>query len=264
MFKYRSIFSLCIILGVGSVILPEVHAYPAEDRGVYSYNNNQYSWLENSRRKAMQPKYYCAFGVSVPTYIDITNRYKGNPNSGIALSKPQKKPFYSAAVGMRSSFDDQVAFEVEGLLYKGRSKVSGYTEDFVQLSSNLESFSLLLNSYYMFEGYAGFHPFVGAGAGISYNNMADIVLTPQNGAGSPREFKDKSNISPAFQVMLGVNKNVAQNIDVQIKVKAMSLGKFAGDGSEGRFRSVAFSGDIGFKYSLDHFKKIKRKSKRGA
>ncbi len=262
MLKYQSIFGLCVALSLSSFLLFEAKA--SNDRDVYRYDNNQYSWLENSRRKAMQPKYYCAFGVSVPTYIDITNRYKGDPNSGIALSKPKKKPFYSAAVGMRSSFDDQVAFEVEGLFYKSKSKISGYTGNFVQLSSDIESFSLLLNSYYMFEGYGGFHPFVGAGVGVSYNNMANIVLTPQSGSGYPREFEDKSKVAPAVQVMLGINKNIAKHIDVQVKVKAMSLGKFVGEGSEGRFRSVALSGDIGFRYSLDHLKKIKQKSKRGA
>jgi opacity protein-like surface antigen len=262
MLKYRSVFSLCVALSLSSILSFEAQA--SYDRDIYTYHNNQYSWLENSRRKVKQPKYYCAFGVSVPTYIDITNRYKGDPNSGIALSKPKKKLFYSAAAGMRSSFDDQVAFEVEALFYKSKSKVYGYTEDFVGLSSDIESFSLLLNSYYMFEGYGGFRPFVGAGVGVSYNNLANIVLTPQSGAGSPREFEDKSKVSPAVQVMLGVNKNIAKNIDVQVKVKAMSLGKFVGAGSEGKFRSVALSGDIGFKYSLDHLKKIKRKSKRGA
>lgn len=218
-------------------------------------DDSQYSWLNSAKNKAIQPKYYCAIGASFPTYIDITNRYKGDPNSGIAVSKPKKRPFYSAAVGMRPSFNEQVAFEMEAILYRSKSKIYGYQGDFVQLSSDLESASLLLNSYYMLDGYGGFHPFIGLGAGASYNNMADIVLTPKSGGGPAKKFRDKSKISPAFQVILGLNKNLTQNIDLQVKVKAMSLGKFSGEGSEGKFRSVTVAGDIGFKYSLDKLKK---------
>ena len=270
MLKERAFFCLLIFLMM-FLISPRANAARQENNNYYNYHPK---WLKSSH-KAVQPQCYISLGMSYPTSIDITNRYKGDQNwnsdqfSGVALSKPKKKPFYTAAIGTRSSFNDQVAFEVEALLYKGRSNgngVPGGVAKYLEFSYKMESFSMLINSYYIFNGYNGFHPFVGVGAGVSYNTLSDIVLTPQRSGGfpilSPRQYKDISKLAPAFQVVLGINKNITENIDIQAKVKAMSLGKFSDFDSEGRFRAVTISGDIGFKYSLNSLKRSRKHSKR--
>lgn len=262
MHKYRIwqiLFLLCFFVGA----FGDAEAVSHRQRKYINYDANKKYGLHVKKKKAVQPKHYIALGMSYPTHIDISNRAKHNDiYSGVALSKPKKSFFYNVAAGKRSSFNDQVAFEVEAMLYRGRSKRTfmrnGREADNV---AKLESLSFFLNSYYIFDGWAGFHPFIGAGVGASYNNVHERVVIPKGG-GPALEEADKSKIAPAFQVMLGMSKNLSKSIDVQAKVKAMSLGKFSLYNSEGRFSAVALSGDVGIKYSFDHFKKIRHKAKR--
>lgn len=232
------------------------------------YINNdarkKYGLHKKRKKKAVQPKFYGTVGMSYPAHIDISGRAKANDiDSGLSLSRPKKNPFYHVAIGMRSSFSDQIAFEVEGMFYRGKSFRS-FTKGRVTMSdsSKLESISLFLNSYYMFDGWSGFHPFVGAGVGASYNNVSHIMFNPASIGAPEGRLVEKSKTSPAFQAILGISKNVSRSFDIQAKVKAMSLGKFVMYDSEGRFKAVALSGDVGIKYSFDHFKKIRSKSKR--
>lgn len=219
------------------------------------YDNERF--LLKKTERASQPKYYCAIGASYPLYLDISNRAKnGDFESGLMLSKPDRKFFYSAAAGMRTSFNDRLSFEVETILYRGMSSTKSSLGDTFQ--TKLESLSLFLNSYYILDGKGGFHPFFGAGIGFSYNSLNDRIIRPASGYSSTLELLDKSKIAPSAQAIFGVSKKISDNFDIQVKVKAMSLGKFSVDKSEGRLKSIALSGDVGFKYSFNQLKRIRK------
>lgn len=254
------LFLLCFFVGS---YFGDAEAVSHRKRKYINYDTNKKYGLHKKQKKAIQPKFYATIGMSYPAYIDISGRAKNNEvSSGLMLSKPKKNPFYHVAGGMRSSFSDQLAFEVEGILYKGRSfRSSTVGSTTINNSAKLESMSLFLNSYYMFDGLGGFHPFIGAGVGASYNNIYQRKFIPTNGA-PVQELGDKSKIAPAFQAMLGMSKTLSKSVDVQAKVKAMSLGKCVVNQSDGRLKAIALSGDVGIKYSFDHFKEIRRHSKR--
>ena len=246
---------------LGPILAIAFYGVAFDSSASYADEDYQDYGLHKIRKKrARQPKYYASASLAYPLYLDIGNRAKHNDvDAGLALSKPTKRPMYSVAAGMRTDFNNQIAVELEALYYRGKSSRDFFGTKF---NAKLESMSLLLNYYYIFDGWDGFHPMVGVGAGVSRNrvNKMHVVSVPSDAVGT---IKYGAKTSPAFQGVLGVSKDITDSLSVQVKLRAMSLGKFAMEKTEGRFNSVALSGDIGLKYSFSHFKSLKKKSRRG-
>ena len=108
------------------------------------------------------------------------------------------------------------------------------------INHKVKSYTLFLNGYYDFKVSDTFTPYVTAGVGLARNKSGDLryaVPGPQ----SDISYKGKTKNNFAWNAGLGVQMNVAKNLDVDLGYKYLDLGKTQFE--DGHKPHLVFPGD---------------------
>lgn len=106
----------------------------------------------------------------------------------------------------------------------------GYRDDiqletkFNDLDAKLEAYTAMVSGYWDITKWNGFTPYVGAGIGVSYNNLHDINL--------PAAQNSNGRVDFAYQLMAGVSYDITPNLTVDAGYRYIDLGKAKAKGAD--------------------------------
>jgi opacity protein-like surface antigen len=102
--------------------------------------------------------------------------------------------------------------------------VTPVTPPFVDpLHTSISSTTLMFNGYYDFGKFGAFTPYVGAGAGMSYNRMSEVYFT--DNPFLTNKIQGDSRLSLAWSLMAGVGYQVTDRAVLDFGYRYMNYGK---------------------------------------
>ena len=103
------------------------------------------------------------------------------------------------------------------------------TRDFnFEHRSKVRSTAIMLNGYYNFTPFASLTPYVGIGAGLAHNKLADTTVHYSVGNVHDANFKIKKGAKRndfAWQIMAGARMSLTDKLELTAEYKYMDLGK---------------------------------------
>lgn len=92
------------------------------------------------------------------------------------------------------------------------------------LTTDIKSYTLMLNGYYDFGNFNGMVPYVGAGIGVAYHRMGDV-----QGDAGPTTQSGGSNTALAWSLMAGVAYQLSERAILDIGYRYIDLGSVRAD-----------------------------------
>lgn len=174
-----------------------------------------------------------AFSAEVGSYVSLGTGYgdakEANikvPGPGLESDEVGNSPVFTGAFGYQYSPNLRAELEVAyhpDYAVEEEFSVMGTS---VEVDAEISALSAMVNVFYDFP-MESFTPFIGAGAGVSKNEIFDITNTALNGpsAGFAVIGEGDSHTGFAWQLMAGVHVPLRENLSLKLAYHYADLGK---------------------------------------
>jgi opacity protein-like surface antigen len=214
-----------------------------------------YSWSKNPSIQSpfgTQTNYFVDDGTGNGTYVPDTTR-GGYVQNGTGVSDTSMANSWLGEAGFGCGTGGPRGIRGEMMFgYRGDRKIQGTPGDFKTvnvydnvpnapivaeddpLHATIKTYTMMFNAYKDLGQFGNITPYVGAGVGLAYNRMSDVVFTDASGA--KIDFRQgHDDLALAWSLMAGLGIQVSDRAVVDVGYRYMNTGKsMSGDVNEYR------------------------------